>query len=73
MTGNPLVGAPPLAAPTGGNADALGVVLTALVRQYAPSSTYDGHYVAYDNPVAEADVDHFIGDALAGQIPKVGR
>ncbi len=69
VTGNPLAGAP-LPPPVGGNAAALGVSLTAVVRQYAPSTSYDGHFVAYDNPVAEADVDHFIGDALAGKIPR---
>ena len=68
VTGNPLAGAP-----VGGNVQPLGVVLTALVRQYAPTSSYDGHFVAYDNSVAEADVDHFIGDVLAGKVPEVGR
>ena len=75
VTGSPpqLGAGAPYAAPVGGNAAALGVILTALVRQYAPSSSYDGHFVAYDDPVAEADVDHFLGDALAGKIPEVGR
>ena len=73
VTGGPIVVGEPTAAPVGGNASALGIVLTALVRQYAPASTYDGHFVAYDNAAAEADVDHFVGDVLAGKIPKVGR
>ncbi|HEY5147657.1 MAG TPA: hypothetical protein VII82_12875 [Polyangiaceae bacterium] len=72
VTGAPLAGAP-LAPPTGGNATKLGVIRTAVVRQYAPASTYDGHFVAYDNAAAEADVDHFIGDCLAGKAPNVGR
>jgi len=43
------------------------------VRQYAPSASYDGHFVSFDNVAAEADVDHFIADALAGGVPQVGR
>ena len=45
---------------------------TALVRQYAPSSSYDGHFVAYDNASAEADVDGFLAAAVAGKVPAVG-
>jgi hypothetical protein len=72
VTGSPIAGVP-LPAPLGGNATVLGTILTAVVRQYAPGPKYDGHFVAYDNAAAEADVDHFIGDALAGKAPKVGR
>ncbi|MGD0528032.1 MAG: dickkopf-related protein, partial [Polyangiaceae bacterium] len=59
--------------PAGGNATVNGVDLTALVRQYAPASTYDGHFVAYDNATAEADVDGFIEACVAGQIPMIGQ
>ena len=30
-------------------------------------------FVSFDNPQAEADVDHFLGDALAGKVPMIGR
>jgi hypothetical protein len=66
----------PLAPPAGGNATKLAVIRTAVVRQYAaggPGPAYDAHFVAYDNAAAEADVDHFIGDCLAGKAPNVGR
>ncbi len=72
VTANPLAGTP-LPPPAGGNLAPMGTILTAVVRQYAPSSAYDGHFVAYDNATAEGDVDHFIGDAIAGKTPKVGR
>jgi hypothetical protein len=72
VTGSPLAGAP-FPAPLGGNDTPMGAILTAVVRQYAPASSYDGHFVAYDNAAAEADVDHFIADAISGQVPKVGR
>ncbi|HEX4445862.1 MAG TPA: hypothetical protein VH044_03975 [Polyangiaceae bacterium] len=72
-TGTTPVAGVPLPAPLGGNASVLGMLLTAVVRQYAPDATYDGHFVVYDNAAAEADVDHFVGDALAGKAPKVGR
>ena len=32
--------------------DPVVVIRTAVVRQYAPASTYDGHFVAYDNAAA---------------------
>jgi hypothetical protein len=73
VTGSPLVGMPPSPVPLGGNAMISGKSITAVVRQYAPAATYDGHFVAYDNAAAEADVDHFLADALAGKVPMVGR
>jgi hypothetical protein len=63
----------PLAVPAGGNVTVNGVTLTALLRQYVPGSTYDGHFVAYDNPTAEADVDAFIAACVAGKTPMVGQ
>jgi len=72
VTGKSLFGTPK-PVPLGGNTTVMGQMITAVVRQYAPSSSYDGHFVAYDNAAAEADVDHFLADALAGKVPMVGR
>jgi hypothetical protein len=56
--------------PASGN---LGAAATsAFVREYGPSG-YDGHFVAFKEAVAQADVAHFLADALAGKVPKVGR
>jgi hypothetical protein len=63
----------PLAVPIGGNAMVNGTAITAIVRQYAPAGTYDGHFVAYQNGSAVADVDHFLADVVSGKVPKVGR
>jgi hypothetical protein len=71
----PIAGTP-LPAPVGGNVTLPAVstkTITAVVRQYAGNGSYDPHFVAYDNTAAEADVDHFLGDALAGKVPEVGR
>ena len=73
VKGNPLLGTAPKPVPYGGNAMVMGKMITAVVRQYAPSKSYDGHFVAYDNAAAEADVDHFLVDALAGKVPLIGR
>lgn len=73
VTGKPLVGMSPSPVPLGGNAMISGKSITAVVRQYAPASSYDGHFVAYDNAAAETDVDNFLADALAGKVPMVGR
>jgi hypothetical protein len=76
VTGPPLFSTAPLIVPPGGiggNVMAGGMPFTAVVRQYAPASTYDGHFVAFENTAAEADVDHFLADALSGKVPKVGR
>ncbi len=72
LTSTP-IGPMPLAVPLGPTTTVLAIPLTAVVRQYASDGTYDGHFVAYDNAAAEADVDHFLGDVLAGKVPKVGR
>jgi hypothetical protein len=65
-------GATPVAVPVGGNLTVLGKPLTAIVREYQPSG-YDGHFVAYKEMNAVADVNHFLADAIAGKAPKVGR
>jgi pimeloyl-ACP methyl ester carboxylesterase len=46
--------------------------LTAVVRQYTPT-TYDGHFVSYNDPDAKNDVNRFFEDALAGLAPRIGR
>jgi hypothetical protein len=51
--------------------------LTAVIRQYAQPTdmagkpTYDGHFVAYHNPLAQRDVYHFLGDIAKGMAPTV--
>jgi hypothetical protein len=72
MSAAPLAGAP-FPAPFGQNATKLGVIRTAAVRQYQPVASSDGDLVVYASAAAEADVDHFLGDCLAGQAPNVGR
>ena len=79
VTDNPSWVSMPAMVPAGGNVTVKGVTLTAIVRQYAPAIgsdggvVYDGHFVSYDNPQAESDVNHFLADALAGKAPMVGR
>ena len=63
---------PFLPPPAGGNVTVGGVTLTAVFRQYAPSSSYDGHFVSYDNASAEADVDAFVAQCVSGAVPKIG-
>jgi hypothetical protein len=62
----------PLPVPASGNVTVGGKPITAILRQYAPSSTYDGHFVAYDNATAEADVDRFISQCVGGKTPAIG-
>jgi hypothetical protein len=51
--------------------------LTAAVRQYAQPTgidggvTYDGHFVAYHNPLAQRDVFHFLDDLAKGMAPTI--
>jgi hypothetical protein len=66
------IGAAATPVPVSGNALVGGLPITAVVRQYAPDATYDGHFVAYDNPVASADVDRFLLGALSATVPIVG-
>jgi hypothetical protein len=73
VTSDPIWSNPPIAVPAGGNANVNGKPITAIVRQYAPAMSYDGHFVAYQNVTAEADVNHFLADALSGKVPMVGR
>jgi len=73
VTDDPFASGSPLPVPAGGNVTSGGVMTTAIVRQYASDGTYDGHFVSYDNPQAEADVNHFLADAVSGKVPQVGR
>jgi hypothetical protein len=66
------IGGSAMPAPLSGNAMINGVPITAVVRQYTPGATYDGHFVAYDNDVASADVDRFLLGVLSGSVPVVG-
>ncbi|HEY6460168.1 MAG TPA: hypothetical protein VIY73_08450, partial [Polyangiaceae bacterium] len=72
VTPDTFLSAPALPGPAGRNVTVNGVTLTALLRQYAPASTYDGHFVAYDDAAAEADVDAFIAQCVAGKTPTIG-
>lgn len=58
----------PLATPIGGNSAGI----TAIVRQYAPSS-YDGHFVVFRDANAKVDADRFLADAVKGIVPQIGR
>ncbi|MGH7297816.1 MAG: hypothetical protein ACRELB_22950, partial [Polyangiaceae bacterium] len=71
-TADAFLSTPLLPPPASGNVIVGGVTLTALFRQYAPASSYDGHFVAYDNPSAKADVDGFIAQCVAGTTPTIG-
>lgn len=45
---------------------------TAIIREYAPAND-DGHFVAFQDVDAKADVDRFFFGAAQGQVPKVGK
>lgn len=66
------IGIPAVSVPAGGNVTVGGKMITAVLRQYTPGPSYDGHFVAYDNTTAEADVDAFLGATLAGSVPTIG-
>lgn len=69
---DPIFSTSPLAVPTSGNVTVKGKPTTAILRQYAPDATYDGHFVSYKNATAEADVDRFVQQCVAGGTPAVG-
>jgi hypothetical protein len=60
-----------LPASVSGNVPLGPLMSTAALRQYTPSSTYDGHFVAYDNATAQADVTKFLARVAMGQVPTV--
>ena len=53
-------------------------LFTAAVRQYAQPAdadaqpTYDGHFVAYHNPLAQHDIYRFLDDIANRRVPTVG-
>jgi hypothetical protein len=74
VTDDPFGAGMTIPVPAGGNVTVNGATITAIVRQYAPGASYDGHFVSFDNTQAESDVDHFLADTLTGKTPpKVGR
>jgi pimeloyl-ACP methyl ester carboxylesterase len=66
---------PAVAAPVQGNATVGGESRTIAVRQYQASSPeVDGHFVGTRNGEAgRADVERFLTQLLAGQVPSIGR
>jgi hypothetical protein len=48
-------------------------LFTGAMREYAPATGDDGHFVAFKNANANADVVRFLAQAALGQIPKVGQ
>jgi hypothetical protein len=48
-------------------------LFTGAVREYAPATGDDGHFVAFKNANAKADVVRFLAQAALGQTPKVGQ
>lgn len=67
-----LNGAPAKAAPLSGNREFTQGKFTLAMRRYAPASGKDGHFVAFDDPLAQADVARFLSDLAAGKVPAVG-
>jgi hypothetical protein len=65
-------GITPVAVPASGNLTVGGKPISAFVREYQPSG-YDGHFVAFQNADAEADVARFLADVLSGKVPTVGK
>jgi pimeloyl-ACP methyl ester carboxylesterase len=47
-----------------------GLKATAAIRQYTPGA-YDGHFVAFKNDTAKADVQKFLARVAAGTVPKL--
>ncbi len=44
---------------------------TAAVMQFAPAGAYDGHFVVYQDPLAQHEGAHFIARVAAGLVPRV--
>jgi hypothetical protein len=68
----------PAEAPGGAVSKNVGGLFTAAVRQYAQPAdadaqpTYDGHFVAFHNPLAQHDVYRFFDDIANRKAPTVG-
>lgn len=63
----------PMATPISGNRVVDGTTVTAAVRQYAPASGDDGHFVVYDVANARTDAERFLAGVLGGTVPQVGQ
>ena len=61
-----------LPAPLKGNVTVAGKTYTAAVREYAAAGGKDGHFVAFANPVAQADIARFLSQLATGGVPEVG-
>jgi len=66
-------GLTPTPVPASGNLMDGAQAITALLREYQPGPTYDGHFVAFQNATAEQDVATFLADVVSGTVPKVGQ
>jgi predicted esterase len=63
----------PESVPLSGNVTVSGTQVTLAVREYAPPSGTDGHFVLFETPSANADAARFLGMAAAGELPQVGK
>jgi hypothetical protein len=73
VTPVPITAENPLPVPVGNNIAGIGMSYTGVVREYSPDTTYDGHFVVFNEPNAKRDADRFLYDALSGAVPMVGR
>lgn len=62
----------PTTLPVPAGANVAGGTFTAIVRQYAAPGS-DGHYSAFVDPNAVADVDRFVADVARAVVPMIGR
>jgi hypothetical protein len=69
---DPIGALAPKALPLSGNVTLTSGRVTLAVRQYAPPSGKDGHFVAFDVPDATRDVARFLAMAASGSVPQVG-
>jgi len=66
-------GVTPLAAGASGNVTIATKKYTLGVREYTPPLNTDGHFVAFDNATANADVVRFLSGAVGGAVPAIGK
>jgi predicted esterase len=71
-TPDPIGNLAPQPLPLAGNVSVSGNPVTLAVREYAPPSGKDGHFVVFDVASANADAVRFLAMAAAGQVPAVG-
>ncbi len=63
----------PKPVPLSGNVSIGGNPYTLAVREYAPPSGNDGHFVVFDVKNANGDAVRFLGMAAEGNVPQVGQ